>query len=96
MVAKGKRPKFVKMQKKSSKMSKNDVFGPKSGQKMHFPVFKILKYLKYIGSSIWISDTCDFGISSNITVGLLLCWTYKKKKKKKKEKVVQGGSPCVT
>ena len=53
--------------------------------------------IKNTGSSIWISDTCDFQISPNITVGLLLCWTYKKKKKKKKtlrNQLAYGGHCC--
>ena len=84
-VAKAKCLKFVKIKKKSLKKAKNDVFQKNKAQKMHFPVSESLDIKKYIGSSIWISDTCDFQISSNITVGLLLCWTYKKKKKKKKK-----------
>ena len=44
MVAKGKGPKFVKMPKNHQNMAKNGVFGPKTGQKMHFLVFKILRY----------------------------------------------------
>ena len=44
MVAKEKRPKFVKMQKNHPKMAKNDVFGPKTGQKKRFLVFNFLRY----------------------------------------------------
>ena len=62
-------------------MSFFDISSLRGVKKMRFPVLKLLEIENIHLRGVTLSTKNCFKIGVNISVCLLLCWTYKKKKK---------------